>query len=136
FVANFIGTPPMNFVRCTVTEAGGLLSAKSFALPPPPGAKEALAPRAGKTVIVGLRPENVVGEGSQTHRATPPLQLTADLVETLGNEIVVHGKNGDDQISFKMDPHSPPALGAKVRALVELERLHLFDADTEKRIAY
>jgi hypothetical protein len=33
-----------------------------------------------------------------------------------------------------MDPHRPPAVGARVRVAVELERLHLFDADTEKRI--
>ena len=41
----------------------------------------------------------------------------------------------DDQIAFKMDPHNPPEFGGKVAALVQIDRLHLFDADTEQRIA-
>jgi multiple sugar transport system ATP-binding protein len=136
FVANFIGTPPMNFFRCQVTEAGALLSAKTFSLPSPPAAREALAARAGKTVVVGVRPENVVEASRQVRGPTAPLELVTDLVETLGDEVVVHASHGDDEIAFKMDPHNPPELGGKVQALVELERLHLFDADSEKRITY
>jgi multiple sugar transport system ATP-binding protein len=55
-------------------------------------------------------------------------------VETLGDEVVVHGRQGEDAVAFKMDPHHPPEIGARVQALVEIDRLHLFDADTEKRI--
>jgi multiple sugar transport system ATP-binding protein len=49
--------------------------------------------------------------------------------------VVVHGTQGEDQIAFKMDPHNPPEFGGKVAALVEIDRLHLFDAETEQRIA-
>jgi multiple sugar transport system ATP-binding protein len=139
FVANFIGTPPMNFVKCTVGEAGKELRAASFSLPAPAEAVAALAGRAGKGVVVGVRPENVVDAGragaDKINGATAPLALVADLVETLGSEVVVHGRAGADTISFKMDPHRPPAIGQTVEAQVELGRLHLFDADTEKRIA-
>jgi len=136
FVANFIGTPPMNFVRCQVTEAGALLSAKGFSLPAPAEARAALAERAGKTLVVGVRPENVVDPSRQARGPTAALELVVDLVETLGDEVVVHGSRGDDKVSFKMDPHHPPALGDKVKALVEIDRLHLFDEETEKRIKY
>jgi multiple sugar transport system ATP-binding protein len=135
FVANFIGTPPMNFVRCTVEDGGAVLAAKTFKLPSPASLRAALASRIGKTVVVGIRPENVLEQGRQTRGATAPLTLDVDLVETLGNEVVVHGSHGDDEISFKMDPHSPPEIGNKVSALVELDQLHLFDVDTELRIA-
>ena len=111
------------------------LQAKTFVLPAPNAAKAALATRAGQTVIVGIRPENVLEAGRPTRGATAPLELTADLVETLGNEVVVHGVIGGDQIAFKMDPHNPPGFGGKVNALVEIDRLHLFDGSTEKRIA-
>ncbi len=133
FVANFIGTPPMNFVRATVTD--GKLAAASFALPAPAAAREALKGRLGKTVVVGIRPENVIEPGRRTSGATAPLDLTVELVETLGDEVVIHGSQGDDEIAFKMDPHHPPQFGDKVKALVEVDRLHLFDADAEKRIA-
>ena len=135
FVANFIGTPPMNFIHATVTDGGAELAAKGFKLPAPAAARGALASRVGKPVVVGVRPENVLEASRPTRGATAKLELTVDLVETLGDEVVVHGSQGEDQIAFKMDPHNPPEFGGKVAALVEIDRLHLFDAETEQRIA-
>ncbi len=136
FVANFIGTPPMSFLKCVVEVAGAqvTLAARSFKLPAPDSALDALKGRAGQTIVVGVRPEHVVAVGRQTRGATSPVELVADMVETLGDEVVVHGSSGDDQISFKMDPQQPPEFGAKVQALIELDRLHLFDEKTELRI--
>ena len=135
FVANFIGMPPMNFLRTTVTDGGAALAAAAFTLPAPASARQALASRVGKIVVAGIRPENVVEARRPTRGATAPIELTAELVETLGNEVVVHGRAGDEQVSFKMDPHDPPEIGAKVSALLEIDRLHLFDEDGGKRIA-
>ena len=97
FVANFIGTPPMNFVRATVTD--GKLAAASFTLPVPAAAREALKGRLGRTVVVGIRPENVIEPGRRTSGATAPLDLIVDLVETLGDEVVIHGSQGDESPS-------------------------------------
>src|SRR5205823_10896746 len=108
FVANFIGTPPMNFIKATVAEGGASLAAAGYALPAPAHARAALAARAGKAVLVGIRPENVVEPGRTTRGATAVMELTADMVETLGDEVVVHGRQGDSLIAFKMDPHNPP----------------------------
>jgi multiple sugar transport system ATP-binding protein len=130
FVANFIGTPPMNFVRCKVEDRGARLAAGAFALPLP----TRLAGRDGKTVIVGIRPENVIEAGGQTRGPTAELSLVADLVETLGHEILVHGRAGDDSIVFKMDAHHTPETGDALKVHVELDQLHLFDAESEKRI--
>jgi multiple sugar transport system ATP-binding protein len=121
-------------VKCQVTEAGALLNARSFALPAPQAGRAALASRAGKTIVVGVRPENVVAADRGAPAPTAPLDLVVELVETLGDEVVVHGRHGDDELRFKMDPHRPPELGATVKVVVEIDRLHLFDADTEKRI--
>ncbi|TMA31868.1 MAG: sn-glycerol-3-phosphate ABC transporter ATP-binding protein UgpC [Deltaproteobacteria bacterium] len=134
FVANFIGTPPMNFIRAKVADGGSLLQAAAFTLPSPASARQALSSMAGKEIVVGIRPEHVVEIGRPVRGPTAPLELTADLVETLGDEVVVHGRRGDDEIAFKMDPHNPPAFGGKVSAVVELDRIHLFDAGTEQRI--
>jgi len=125
----------MNFIKCTVADGGALLQAKTFSLPSPMAARETLKARAGKQLIVGVRPENVVAQGRPTRGTTAPLELTADLVETLGDEVVVHGRQGEDTVTFKMDPHRPPEMGDKVPVVVEIERLHLFDAETTKRIA-
>ena len=134
FVANFIGTPSMSVFKATVADSGAALAARSFTLPAPASARDALAARLGKQVVVGIRPENVVGKGRSPRGATAPLELTVDLVETLGDEVVIYGSQGEDRIAFKMDPHDPPRFGGKVQVLVELDRLHLFDAETELRI--
>ncbi|HUJ25349.1 MAG TPA: sn-glycerol-3-phosphate ABC transporter ATP-binding protein UgpC [Myxococcales bacterium] len=135
FVANFIGTPPMNMIKATVADGGALLQASGFTLPAPAAARAALGQMQGKPVVVGIRPENVVEQGRPVRGATAPLELTADMVETLGDEVVVHGSRGQDLIAFKMDPHNPPEFGGKVSAVVEVDRIHLFDAGTEQRIA-
>jgi multiple sugar transport system ATP-binding protein len=136
FVANFIGTPPMNFVKCKVEVQGSevQLAAQQFKIAAPAVALEALKARQGQGVMVGVRPEHVLAEGRPTRGATSQVELVADLVETLGDEVIVHGSAGADQISFKMDPHQPPAFGDKVRAVIEIDRLHLFDEKTELRI--
>jgi len=133
FVANFIGTPPMNFLRCTVGDGGARLTSNGLALPAPEAARAALAGRDGQPIIVGVRPENVVAEGS-TRGATAPVELTADLVETLGHEVLVHGRKDDHVMVFKMDAHQTPGTGDSLKVLVEVDKLHLFDATSEKRI--
>jgi len=64
-----------------------------------------------------------------------PVEVTVEIVETLGNEIVVHARAGDDVIVFKDDPHRAPEIGAKVAVQLDLAALHLFDAETERRLA-
>ena len=134
FVATFIGTPPMNFLRATVAEDGAALLAKGFTLPAPASAREALRGRAGRAVMVGVRPEHVVGAGRTPRGETAPLELVVELVETLGAVVVVHGRAGDDAVAFELDPHRPPELGDRVVVQVEVERLHTFDADSGERI--
>ena len=126
FVANFIGTPPMNFFKAVAVD--GVLKASAFTLPAPAGLQ------AGRQLVVGVRPENVLEPGRAPRGPGAPLSLTVDLVETLGNEVIVHAHAGDEIISFKMEPHGPPQIGDQVATLVELDRLHLFDAGTEQRI--
>src|SRR3989454_2313145 len=75
FVANFIGTPQMNFIRATVADGGAVLAANGFKLPAPATARGALASRVGKAVAVGVRPQNVVAPGRQTRGATPALDF-------------------------------------------------------------
>ena len=126
FVANFIGTPPMNFFKAVAGD--GVLKASAFTLPAPPGLQ------AGRQLVVGVRPENVLEPGRPPRGPGAPLLLTVDLVETLGDEVIVHAHAGEETLAFKMEPHHPPQIGDQVATTVELDRLHLFDAGTEQRI--
>jgi multiple sugar transport system ATP-binding protein len=133
FVANFIGTPPMNFVKGAL--ADGVLEASSFRLPLPQELRAAAAGKAGRKVVLGVRPEHVLDAAAAARGETAPLELTVDIVETLGDELVVHGRSGEDVLVFKRDAHRSPEIGAKVAVKLELSQLHLFDAETELRLA-
>ena len=132
FVANFIGTPPMNFVHATLKNGG--LQAASFEIPLPASLRSATAGKSGKKVIAGIRPEHVLDPALPARGETSALDLTVDIVETLGDELVVHGRIGEDVLVFKRDAHRAPELGAKVAVKLELSQMHLFDAETERRL--
>ncbi len=134
FVAAFIGTPPMNFVKTTVADGGGRLRAGAFEIPVPAAARSALGGLAGRNVVAGIRPENVLPAGRAARGEGAPLEATVDIVETLGDEIVVHARAGDDVLVFKDDPHRAPQVGAKVGVQLDLAALHLFDAQSEQRL--
>ena len=132
FVANFIGTPPMNFVHATLRD--GALQAASFDIPLAGPLRSAAAGKSGKKVIAGIRPEHVLDPALPARGETAALELTVDIVETLGDELVVHGRIGEDVLVFKRDAHRAPEIGAKVAVKLELSQMHLFDAETERRL--
>jgi multiple sugar transport system ATP-binding protein len=128
FVAQFVGTPPMNFVAATVLD--GRLDAKSFTLPLPEGRNVTN----GQKVLVGIRPENLLSAHEQGRGKTARVQVVVDLVEPIGHQAIVHSRVGDDVLVAAFDSHDMPNRGATIELVVELEGIHLFDAATEQRV--
>jgi multiple sugar transport system ATP-binding protein len=133
FVAAFIGTPPMSFFQATVA-AGGALACRGFTLPAPAKARAALAGREGAKVVVGVRPENVMAEGRTPRGEAAPLPVTVEIAEPLGDELVVHARAGEESLVFKQDPHRPAPIGSALEVKLELDALHIFDAETQRRL--
>jgi multiple sugar transport system ATP-binding protein len=135
FVANFIGTPPMNFMRGTLRDSGGSVQTSVAQLALPAAWREIAARNVGREVVIGIRPEHLLdparkGRGMETAE----VEITVELVETLGDELVVHGSAGGESFVFKMDPHSAPKMGDRVKVALDLSALQLFDAGTQKRL--
>jgi multiple sugar transport system ATP-binding protein len=134
FVAQFIGTPPMNFFRGTLADKGARVATGSFSIPVPSELRQATAARDGRKVTAGLRPEHVLPPGRETRGESSKVEITVEIVETLGDELVVHARVGDDTLIYKEDAHRTPEIGDKVTVQLELSKLHLFDAETEVRL--
>jgi multiple sugar transport system ATP-binding protein len=126
FVAQFIGTPPMNFFRATVND--GRLDAASFTLPLTRNITN------GQSVFAGIRPENLLQGNEQGRGATARIPVTVDLVEPIGHQAIVHCRIGDDVLVAAFDSHNMPKVGEKIELVIELDALHLFDATTEQRL--
>jgi len=115
FVAQFIGTPPMNLIKATVN--GNSLQTSSFALP------LRLPLAQGRNVIAGIRPEHIT-------RGTS-FSATVDLVEPIGHESIIYANAGTEKLVAIFEPHDAPRTGEVVSLTVDAERIHLFDASTE-----
>ena len=128
FVAQFIGTPPMNFFDATVRD--GQLEAAQFAIPVPEGARVS----DGQNLRVGIRPENILAGNVAPRAATARVPATVDIVEPLGHEAIVHARVGPDLLVAAFDSHNMPQVGQTTELQLELDMLHLFDAATEARL--
>jgi multiple sugar transport system ATP-binding protein len=113
FVAQFIGTPPMNLVQGVVD--AGRLRASSFTLPLP------FAVDDGRRVIIGIRPEHLVRGDA--------IPARVDMVEPIGHESIVYASVGNEKLVAIFDPHDAPRAGETVS--LGATGLHLFDAASE-----
>jgi sn-glycerol 3-phosphate transport system ATP-binding protein len=88
------------------------------------------APGTPEGQILGIRPEHldITPSGGWT--------LTVDTVELLGAERLVHARLGDETLTLRVDESvTPPQPGSTFHATPRPDRVHGFDAKTEKRIA-
>ena len=131
FVAGFIGSPAMNFLSAELTGSGesAALSVAGITFPLPAHYREGVGATSGKKFALGIRPEhlNVVpGDGQ-----TAAVQTTADVVEYLGNEVLLHAMiAGVDVVALVgREHHVRP--GDVINLHIPLDQFHLFDAETD-----
>ena len=132
FVAQFIGTPPMNFFDATITQAR--LFTTKFSIPMPQKLRGAAATRDGTRMRVGIRPENIVGPGGTARGEAALVSGTVEIVEPIGHEAIVHTRVGDAMLVSSFDSHNMPRVGDPIDLAIELDALHLFDAQTDLRL--
>ena len=138
FVAGFIGSPPMNFLSGRIddkTPPG--FSHDSFRLELAPALSTKLGPARGKPVTLGVRPEGIVLENGDcpARRAlrgtVPSFPAGVEVVEHMGNEVIVYLKAGSDTLIARVPPQNAPRPGESVTVGFVPDQLHFFDAQTE-----
>ena len=121
FVAGFIGSPAMNFLPASATDEGLVLENGT----PLAGT----APTTGQ-VTVGIRPEHL--------QASPngALRITVSLFEHLGANTLLHGllEGSEREITASLPGHVTAEPGACLCFDAKPEHLHLFDAETGRRL--
>jgi multiple sugar transport system ATP-binding protein len=132
FVASFIGSPAMNFAEVTLSNSGEGLWAEAAGLRIriPPARTEALRRRTGETVVLGVRPE-ALRLANGTDLADYAFDCTVEVVEPLGNEILLDVRAGSHPMVARVDPATRVKVHESVRLALDPERLHFFDAKTE-----
>lgn len=142
FVAGFIGSPTMNFVSGTLTEQGGTttFTAPGLKLEVPQGKAGILKQGGyiGKEVILGVRPEDI-HEEPVFMEASPNTVFTGrvDVTENLGHEMLLYLSGaGNDTIIARVDGRSTTREGENVKLAIDMNKVHIFDKDTELNIFF
>jgi multiple sugar transport system ATP-binding protein len=135
FVARFIGTPPMNMLTVSVSADGRALRHAAFVLPLPPKWQPLAAAYAGKPLALGIRPEDIGAAEQQDWKSVAAFDGVIEIFEPLGHEIIVHVRSGEERILAKLEAYELPEIGQKIRLALNGEKIHLFNPQTEQRLA-
>ncbi len=138
FVAGFIGSPSMNFVEASLVAEGGavFIDAGGFRLRAPADFMPRLADHIGKSVVFGVRPEDIVAhDPTVSVDAGQSLTARADVVETLGSEIFVYLTCGAHSIVARMEvPERALSVGQTLQVDLKMAKTHIFDKETSLTI--
>ncbi|MBP2016756.1 multiple sugar transport system ATP-binding protein [Symbiobacterium terraclitae] len=135
FVAGFIGSPTMNFLRGRLSADAKVFDGGTFTLPLPEKLAAAARNYGGKEMVLGIRPENIHAnpEFVAAHNGTR-IPARIEVVEPLGSEIYLYLSSGENQITARVEPHLRFHSGENINLAVDSDKVHLFDAETEMAV--
>ncbi len=126
FVAGFIGEPPMNFARGTITNGTLAFGNQQLDLKP---VRPDIAAMEGRSIVFGFRPEAVsLKEQEKACRVDCSVELT----EMLGDNTNIYITSGEQRAILKVDSHDTPEMDADLTFFIPYESIYLFDGETEK----
>ncbi|MEG4407486.1 ABC transporter ATP-binding protein [Microcoleus sp. MON2_D5] len=132
FVAEFIGSPPMNFLSVEFS-APLLISHPQFRFSLPDIWAKSLQQYDGRGLILGIRPEHL----SINPPATKNLSVQVEIVEALGHETYLGVCLTDDpavRMQVRVPPERSIRVGEELWLAIAHDKIHLFDPDTELAI--
>ncbi len=141
FVAGFMGSPSMNFLRVEVGGADGqyhvLVASEghTYKLPSPPTQAD-LSAYVGKQVILGIRPEQLTHV--MPHLESGPfvtkVAVKVEVTEPTGADTLVLTRINDEECECRVHPAEAGKPGEMMDILFNMEKAVFFDAQTEVRI--
>ena len=138
FVAGFMGSPQMNFLDATVKVEGDVASleiaGKSIALPAEKSAKLIAGGYDGKTVVFGIRPENVSDLPEDVAKAATVFESTVRVYELLGAEVFLYFDIDVFPVTARVDPRTTARPGDVIKFCVDVDKIHVFDKETQQVI--
>ena len=146
FVAGFLGSPSMNFFRCTVKAEENnrtallLDDAKTVKKVYLDGTRgKQIADRYnGRHVILGIRPEDIYefDEAKKLGIENESVDVDAPVVnrEMLGAEVLLYFDEQGKTLAVRLSPENQTQVGEKVSLYFDMEKAHVFDPETEENI--
>ena len=135
FVAGFIGSPQMNFVRAEASGDGGKailnFCNEKIELSDELSCRINERGYAGGELIMGIRPEHI---GLTENIGKLQIKGTVSALELMGADVLIHADVGDETFVVKASSEINVNPGEAISLFFQETNLYLFDADTEETI--
>lgn len=137
FVAGFIGSPQMNFINSRLEKRGEGLYVVfgNHSLKLPEGKTKIVSDYIDKEVILGIRPEHIHDE--EVYIESMPdcvAEAKVEVIEMLGSETLLYLTVDDINVTARVNPRTTARSGDVIKVAFDINRIHLFDKDTENVI--
>ncbi len=139
FVAGFMGSPQMNFLDAVVEVQGEVaylkIADRSIPLPPAKSKKLIDGGYDGQTVTFGIRPEDVY-DSEMMVEASPlsVFESSIKVYELLGAEVYLYFDLEGFAMTARVDPRTTARPGDVVKFAFDVDKIHVFDKETEQTI--
>lgn len=138
FVAGFIGTPPMNFIRGKVNKKGVFtVENTNIKLQIPAGKLNVvnINDMFDKPIILGIRPEDIYDDAN-VMKTYPGAIVDVDVsvVELLGAQTHIHSQLGENEFAASIDARFDVSIGSRIKLVFDMNKAHFFDPESELRL--
>ena len=141
FVGGFIGSPQMNFVNAKLDQKDDGLylefGSLSIKLPEGKASRPELKDYIGKEVVMGIRPEDIHDEEAMV--ASQPESVVdafVEVTEMLGAESYLYLTIAGIAFTARVNQRSTAKVNDTIKVMMDTNRIHLFDKDTELAILH
>ena len=136
FVAGFMGSPQMNFLDSQVSVEQDnvylLLAGQKILMPKEKA--ESLKKYDGKTVVLGIRPEYVKDNEAAISKADAVFESEVKIYELLGAEVFLYFEIDGKDVTARVEPNTPARVGDKIKICFDVDKINVFDKETEQVI--
>ncbi|HKX19920.1 MAG TPA: sn-glycerol-3-phosphate ABC transporter ATP-binding protein UgpC [bacterium] len=135
FVAGFIGSPAMNFLETRLARQDGklLIDGGVFKAEVPAELGASVSEWAGKSVIFGIRPEDV-SDRAHAQGNGAVLRAQVDVHEPLGSDVILYLSAGQHNLVARVDAHTQARMGQATEVVFNMNKMHLFNPETHAAI--
>ncbi|MCL1986778.1 MAG: sn-glycerol-3-phosphate ABC transporter ATP-binding protein UgpC [Firmicutes bacterium] len=142
FVAGFIGSPQMNLLDAVIKKEGNDVFATigEYNIKLLEGKAKAVEDGGyvGKQVVLGIRPEDLHDEEAVISAAGQGAIVDAgvEVTELLGAEVFLYLTIAGQQVTARVNPRSTAKTGDTIKMAFDLNKVHIFDKETERAVTH
>jgi len=135
FVAGFLGSPPMNFLKARPSAENDslFLVGEGFCIRCDIQTAQRLKDYKNSELDIGIRPSDL--SYNRTASEDAAIDINVVISEYVGAQSVLIGECGGQKVMVELKSDTPIALGEKLRFSVECADIHLFDSSSELAIS-